>query len=485
MNRTGVTAYLGLATIVPKVSQVDNSSGFLGNVPHRQHPGILHLKTVRLPPELVQTAHFLVAQSSMRDLEKQTKALTNYLWSRKRPLETPDLRRKALQLEQKLREETVCAHPEGSLTHLDVDKEKKLQRKVLDMIRKTTYHWEALDYTEELSFVYMAARMDGVFAAVSRAFHEIQKRVPDFQPSTLLDFGSGTGAVSWAAHSIWGKTMNEYMNIDTSAPMLGLAERLMKGMSEAQELCFPGVYFRQFLPVSPKVKFDLVVSAFSLNELPGQAQRVETVQTLWRKTDGFLVLIENGTKEGHQMLMEARDVILKGKDKVVHDSREAHIFAPCPHHLPCPRLSPERPLPCNFIQAYCPLPFSWVSALPGLGAIICQPDSRCLQLRWNFENPQQKEEKFSFLILRRGPGESEECWPRITQPVLCRPRHVHVHLCCPDGTLQHAVVTPKKHGRDFYRCARSSQCGDRLPVLNPDSEPTLDKEDSHVDEEQS
>ncbi|XP_066487275.1 ribosome assembly protein METTL17, mitochondrial isoform X2 [Tiliqua scincoides] len=392
----------GLATIIPKVSQVDNSSGFLGNVPHRQHPGILHLKTVKLPPELVQIAHFLVTQSSMRDLEKQTKALTNYLWSRKRPLETMDLRRKALEVEQKLREEAILAHP------------------------KVTPKSSVLCIWQP------------EWMGCLQLYHELFMR---------------------AAHSIWGKTMNEYMNIDTSAPMLALAERLMKGMSENQEPCFPGVYFRQFLPVSPKVKFDLVVSAFSLNELPGQAQRVETVQTLWRKTDGFLVLIENGTKEGHQMLMEARDAVLKGKDKVIHDFREPYIFAPCPHHLPCPRLSPERPLPCNFIQTYCPLPFSW--------------------------NPQQKEEKFSFLILRRGPGESKEPWPRITQPVLCRPRHVHVHLCCPDGTLQHAVVTPKKHGRDFYRCARSSQCGDCLPVLNPDSEPALGEEDSHIDKEQS
>lgn len=71
------------------------------------------------------------------------------------------------------------------------------------------------------------------------------------------------------------------------------------------------------------------------------------------------------------------------------------------------------------------------------------------------QNPQQKEEKFSFLILRRGPGEPQERWPRITQPVLCRPRHVHVHLCCPDGTLQHAVVTPKKHGRYWPLSSRA------------------------------
>ncbi|XP_053119693.1 methyltransferase-like protein 17, mitochondrial [Hemicordylus capensis] len=448
--------FRGLATVIPKVTQVDNSSHFLENVPHRQHPGILHLKSVKLPPELVEAASFLVAQSSVRNLDQQAKALTNYLWSRKRPLEIADLQRQAQQVEQKLKEE--LAHEKDALAHLgEAKEEKKLEKRVLYAIRKTTYHWKPLNYTEEFSFVYMVARMDGMFAAVSRAFHEIQKRVPDFQPCTLLDFGSGTGTVSWAAHSIWGKTIKEYMNIDSSAPMLALSEKLMKGTCE--QLCFPGVYFRQFLPVSPKVKFDLVVSAFSLNELSDYSQRVETVQTLWRKTDGFLVLIENGTKEGHQMLMEARDVILKGKEKVTHDPRGAYVFAPCPHHLPCPRLTREHPLPCNFIQAYSPLPFHW--------------------------NPSRKEEKFSFLILRRETGEQEEPWPRITQPVLCRPRHVHVHLCCANGTLQHAVLTPRKHGRDLYRCARNSACGDRLPVLNPESELALEEEKGPMDEDQS
>ncbi|CAI5791108.1 17, mitochondrial [Podarcis lilfordi] len=444
-------AFRGLATVIPKVSQVDNSSDFLGKIPHRQHPGILHLKNVRLPPELVEVAHFLVTESSMRNLEQQTKALTNYLWSRKRPLEAADLRRKAHELEQKFREKKNATGP------LDEEAEAKLQKKVLDALRKSTYHWEELKYTEELSFIYMAARMDGVFAAVTRAFHEIQKRVSDFEPRTLLDFGSGTGAVTWAAHGIWGKSINEYMNIDSSASMLALAERLMKGISEEKNLCIPGVYFRQFLPVSPKVKFDLVVSAFSLNELQSYAQRVETVQTLWRKTGGFLVLVENGTKEGHQMLMEARDLILKGTDEVVHDPTEPSVFAPCPHHLPCPRLSPDRILPCNFTQTYFPLPFSW--------------------------NPPKKEEKFSYLILRRGSGELEQPWPRITKPVLCRTRHVHVHLCCPDGSLQHAVITSKKHSRDIYRCARNCECGDRLPVLNLDSEPDSGEERGDTDED--
>ncbi|XP_030395692.1 methyltransferase-like protein 17, mitochondrial isoform X1 [Gopherus evgoodei] len=442
--RGGSSPLRAFATIVPRVSQVDNSSDFLGNVPHRRHPGVLHLRSVRLPAELVKAAQLLVEQSTVHGLKDQVVALTNYLWSRKRPLEANELQRRGQQLEQQLREKVQPRTADSSSPLTDAE-EEKLQRRVLNRLRKTTYHWEALRYTDELSLVYMAARLDGGFAAVSRAFHEIQKRVPDFAPRTLLDFGSGTGSVSWAAHGAWGQTLREYLCVDSSSPMLALAERLLQGGSESSQApLFPGVYFRQFLPVSPKVKFDLVVSAFSLNELPSLAERRETIRTLWRKTDGFLVLVENGTKEGHQMLMEAREIVLGGGDKVVHDPREAHIFAPCPHHLPCPRLNPERPLPCNYLQAYQPLPFRW--------------------------NPVLKEELFSFLILRRGPGASEEPWPRITQAVLSRARHVHCHLCCADGSLQHAVITARRHGRDLYRCARLSHWGDRLPVTMPPGE---------------
>ncbi|XP_063158620.1 methyltransferase-like protein 17, mitochondrial [Candoia aspera] len=479
-----------LATIVPSVSQVDNSSNFLNKVPHRKHPGILHLKCVHLPPELVEAVSFWVAQSPIRNLEKKSQSFSNYLWSRKRPVELKDLRRKAQLLEQKLRKD---AEVQAQQKVPPRKREEELKEEVLTAVRKTTYHWEELNYTKELSFLYMVARMDAIFAAVSRAFCEIQKRVPDFQPKTLLDFGSGTGAASWAAHSIWGESLKEYMNIDRSAPMLALAEKLMRGFSESQELCFPGVYFRQFFPVGPKMTFDITVSAFSLNDLPSYAQRVETVQNLWKKTNNFLVLVENGTKEGHQMLMEARDVVLKAshlfpvngllkREKVAKwhwiscygevwgppvllteafsfcsqdadkANQAAHVFAPCPHHLPCPRMLLDSPLPCNFLQQYQPLPFCW--------------------------NPPQKTERFSFLILCRGSEKLMDPWPRITQPVLCRKRHVHVHLCCADGTLQHAVVTSKKHSRDLYRCARSSHCGDQLPILTPDSKSILEDKSS-------
>nr|XP_017203661.1 methyltransferase-like protein 17, mitochondrial isoform X2 [Oryctolagus cuniculus] len=389
-----------LAALVRGVSQVDNKSDFLGKKPHRRHPGILRLPCVQLPQALADAAQLLLLQNAVPNVEKHVQALTNYLWSRHLPVEPEELQRRAVSLEKKFLE-----NADSSQT------EEKLRGAVLRALRKTTYHWQELSYNEGLSLVYMAARLDGGFAAVSRAFHEIRTRIPEFQPQTLMDFGSGTGSVTWAAHSAWGQSLREYLCVDRSAAMLDLAEKLLKGGSESRDPYVPGVFFRQFLPVSPKVQFDVVVSAFSLSELPSKADRTETVQNLWRKTSGFL----------------------------------------CPHELPCPQLTASRSLACSFSQGYHPIPFSW--------------------------NKKLKEEKFSLVILARGSPEEANRWPRITQPVLKRPRHVHCHLCCSDGHMQHAVITARQHGRDLYRCARVSSWGDLLPVITPSDFPPSSAQD--------
>ncbi|XP_076983423.1 ribosome assembly protein METTL17, mitochondrial isoform X2 [Tamandua tetradactyla] len=428
-----------LAVLVPCVTQVDNKSDFLGNRPHRQHPGILQLPRVSLPQALSDAAQLLLRTNSVPNMEKQVQTLTNHLWSRHVPVEPEELQRRAADLEKKL------GNADSSQA------EEKLRGAVLRALRKTTYHWQKLSYNERLSLVYMAARLDGGFAAVSRAFHEIRTRIPEFQPQTLMDFGSGTGSVTWAAHNTWGQSLREYMCVDSSAAMLGLAERLLKGGSESGDPFIPGVFFRQYLPVSPKVQFDVVVSAFSLSELPSKAERTEVIQNLWRKTSNFLILLENGTKAGHRLLMDARDLVLKGKEKSPLDPQPGFVFAPCPHELPCPQLTASKSLACSFSQAYHPIPFSW--------------------------NKKPKEEKFSLVILARGFPRETHCWPRITQPVLKRPRHVHCHLCCPDGHMQHAVITARQHGRDLYRCARVSSWGDLLPVLTQSELPPSPAQD--------
>ncbi|XP_040272692.1 methyltransferase-like protein 17, mitochondrial isoform X3 [Bufo bufo] len=440
--RTRFQQLRALSSVATAVPQIDNSSDFLSRVPHRKHPGILHMNMAQLPKEAQDAVQILLRRSAVRQLEEHVSSLNNYLWSRKRPPEDRELREKAMELEQKFKENT---HFESADIHI-YQKDEKLKNDVLFTLRKNTYHWQPLSYTEQLGLVYLAARFDGGFAAVSRVLQEIYQGVPEFTPQTLMDFGSGVGAVPWAAHGIWGNKLKEYMCIDSSASMNTLSELVLRGGSEKGQMHISGIHYRQFLPVSPKVQFDLVVSAYSLNELPNFAEREKTIQTLWRKTGGFLVLVENGTREGHQLLMEARDIIIKGSDKEVWDHRPACVFAPCPHQLECPKLAGSSQTPCNFVQQYQPLKFKW--------------------------NPSVRWEKFSFLIFSRGPvGENDRHWPRVVGPVLRKSRHVHCNTCCADGKLHHDVITPRRHGKDLYRCARNCEWGDRLPAIIPNSSP--------------
>ncbi|KAK7944999.1 hypothetical protein WMY93_000727 [Mugilogobius chulae] len=465
---------------------------FLKGEPHRKHPGVTNLKSLRLPEKLQMAARSIIHRAQVKDLDEKAQNLVHYLWSRKRKVEDKTLRQKALDLEKELRSKAIEQHK-------DVDEqllEDRIKKKVLSELRRTTYHWKQLKFDEEMGVVYMAARLAGGFAAVRRALNEIKKRDHSFTPESLLDlvqaWEQSPGLCHFslsqilffphmslnpfvlfrASRSCWPDSLKEMICVDSSGPMNTLAERLLKGDDEKEEPHFKHVYFRQFLPVSPK--FDLVVAAFTLSELPKAADREDVVFTLWRKTNSYLVLVENGTKEGHQILMEARDTLLNKQEETVHDFRPASVFAPCPHELMCPKLAQKPLLPCNFQQRYHTL------SLPG--------------------QTNHLTEKFSYVILTRAaandvtglkPGldsgldsgvesgldsgvdsglDSGLDWARLIAPVQPRTRHVHCRMCCSDGQLQHVVVTPRKHGRDVYRCARSSDWGDRVPMIQTESD---------------
>ena len=89
--------------------------------------------------------------------------------------------------------------------------------------------------------------------------------------------------------------------------------------------------------------YDLAVSAFSLLELPSKEERLKTIDTLWKKTEDFLVLIENGTFEGFMALMEARDFVIeqakeggsemKNTSFIGQNLQTGHVFAPVSKRL--------------------------------------------------------------------------------------------------------------------------------------------------------
>ncbi|KAF3857935.1 hypothetical protein F7725_011136 [Dissostichus mawsoni] len=344
-------------------------------------------------------------------LADRAHSLTNFLWSRKSPVEESSLRKRAVKLEKELWEKEMDKKAMDKKADIDEQLlEDRIRKKVFSVLKKTTYHWKTTKYDEELGVVYMASRLAGGYAAVKRALNEIKKKDSSFAPQ--------------ASHSYWGDSLKEMVCVDSSGPMNVLAERLLKGDEERAEPHIKQVYFRQFLPVSPKVQFDLVVAAFTLSELLNVKEREDTVLTLWRKTSSTWCWWKMGLKRAIRCLWRP-ETLLKKQDKIVHDIRPAAVFAPCPHERTCPKLASAITTPCNFNQMYQPLPL---------------------------------------------PGSEGVDWGRLISPVKRRTRHVHCRMCCPDGKLQHLVVTARKQSRDVYRCARSSDWGDRLPMLQGDDE---------------
>lgn len=73
-----------------------------------------------------------------------------------------------------------------------------------------------------------------------------------------------------------------------------------------------------------QVMYDLVVSAYSLLELPSFSARIQTILNLWNKTQNYLVIVENGTNAGFKVINEIRDYIFKNQT----ENSVGHIFSP-------------------------------------------------------------------------------------------------------------------------------------------------------------
>uniref|UniRef100_A0A8C4RIP3 Methyltransferase like 17 n=1 Tax=Erpetoichthys calabaricus TaxID=27687 RepID=A0A8C4RIP3_ERPCA len=356
------------STVTTHEIQLDNTSQFLDTTPYRKHPGITSMNMVCLPPPLEDAAKILLNSKLNILFYKMLFMVLNYV------------------------QFSYFFNLHNLLVAVSIELITPPVRSCFE-----TYQGRKKYYCVLSNKLFCTSFKIRILKFVFPLFFsQIKKRVPDFAPQTLLDFGSGTGTVTWAVHSKWGSTMKEYVCVDSSAAMNNLSDLLLRGGCESQEPHIKGVYFRQFLPVSPKVQFDLVVSAFSLIELPSASDRITTIQTLWRKTQSFLVSPQNCNIEYNFPFLR--------------------VSKPCPHALSCPKLVGKVVLPCNFAQSY-----------------------RRLSLN--------SLEKFSFVILQRGPADNTSHWPRIVQPVLRRARHVHCHLCCSNGEKQHVVITAKKHGR--------------------------------------
>ncbi|KAG0202411.1 37S ribosomal protein S22 [Mortierella sp. NVP41] len=371
-----------------------------------------------------------------------------------------------------------------------------------------------LEYGHRESIAYIAAMAPTTFSAVKNVLEEVNRRVPNLNPKTFLDFGTGPGTAIWAANGVWEKPL-KYTGVDTSMAMLETAEEILDNLS-TEGTPIPNVTFKPFMSHGSKVqKYDVVMSAFALSELTTPALRKSTLEHLWNSTNDMLILIDRGTPSGFRILAEAREQILgldldRVKAKPKYDAygelipeeepakpEPAHVLAPCPHDKVCPlyeSLSRDSQW-CHFSQK------------------VQRPDflRKTKHSKDNYEDA-----KYTYVVLRKGPrpvftpapsavstSESastleetttetmdpnlkkkrtkkppppppvtydnpedmqaaSHAWSRIVVPPLKKDGHVVIDTCAANGYLERIII-PKSQGKIPYRDARKAMWGDLFP----------------------
>lgn len=346
-----------------------------------------------------------------------------------------------------------CPEDESDEMAMKLYKSRKNQV-VKQILQERVYKWQPIVYDEYKSLIYLIGRSAEEYAVIMNIFNEIKKRDPQFTPRSYFDFGSGVGTGIWAAWQQWDKSIFEYFLVDTSKSMNELSDLLLRDGDPNKEMFLRNVNHRQFLPGENTAKFDVVLSAYSMMELPSIHHRLEVANNLWNKTEEYLIFIESGTNAGFQILNEIRYFLLDLKSK---NEEDAFVFAPCPHESPCPRYELNDGTPCNFQIAYDSLPFSG-------------PSKYCKDL-------------YSYLVIKKGKPNDSDRWPRIIRPTLYRKRHVVCRMCASSGKIEEGIFTAAKHGKLVYKCARKSNWGDQFPLTIVSNEQSEKEEDSDSSEE--
>ena len=326
--------------------------------------------------------------------------------------------------------------PEDELDEFEYEEQTRGRDKTADKILKRYVRkWEPIEWSEAKVLEYMISRTAPEYAAVTKIFHEIKKFNPDFSPKSFLSYGNGVGASVWAANNMWS-TINEVFCVDTFRYFNDLAHLLLQDGNKNKSEFIKGVFMRQFLPATHETKYDVVISPYSLLSQPSQKARLELVDSLWKKTSKYLIILDYGSRAGFTAVLEARDYILS-----LTDSDSGRVFSPCPHNEPCPKVA------ASVTKLY-----------------TCQFSTKYIQFSGGKDETVRKEQ-YTYVVLEKNGGEcSGKSWPRnIVEPLLHHHR-VTCRTCCPDGTLKELIITKGRHGTNLYQCAKKAKWGDMIPL---------------------
>ncbi len=276
----------------------------------------------------------------------------------------------------------------------------------------------------QTTLAYLITRLPATFAVIVKVLEIFFIRTHATM-TTFLDLGSGPATSLWALE-VFGKTPEKAVCVEKNPQMMKIAQELI----QRQESPYPIVWLEKDLAeVGEEVASEVVLLSYVLNELNLDAS--EVFKKLEKLSKKYIILIEPGTPDGYERLMQIRDLAIE---------KGWSIVAPCPHSQACP-LSQTKSW-CHF---YARVQRSREHRL-------------AKQASLGFED-----EKFSFLILQSLPVETVKPAVILSFPK----RHkgfIELDVCDPSGERKEVKIVQKN--KAAFKKAKKLDWGDFIQETN-------------------
>ncbi len=278
---------------------------------------------------------------------------------------------------------------------------------------------------EEEAVSYAVSRMPGTFGAVKSALTAFRE-VCDFEPRSLADIGSGTGAAVWAAASEY--EFERITCFERESSMIEIGRFMLSYGNDAMQ---KASWLQRDITAAEndgegQISADLVTASYIMNELR-PAEREGFLNALWNISDKAIVIIEPGTKEGYKNILLARESFLK---------KGAFIVAPCTHSEKCPLAADDW---CHF---------------------TCRMQRSKIQKFVKGGDAPYEDEKFSYLAVIKDSASTLPGGARIIRHPMTNKGYVGLKTCSAKGIEEKRITAKDKAA---YKAAKKAEWGDLIP----------------------
>jgi ribosomal protein RSM22 (predicted rRNA methylase) len=109
---------------------------------------------------------------------------------------------------------------------IDIEEEKRLNKD------KTNINPISINYTQAHAVAYLYSRAPYTYMTAKRVLGEIILRMPNFKPTSVLDYGAGLGSAIWAAHDSFGDELVKLAAIEPNKDMRKLGKFMTTGLKK-------------------------------------------------------------------------------------------------------------------------------------------------------------------------------------------------------------------------------------------------------------